>query len=106
MPSAPKRYCLGRGCGETVTRGYCVRCQPQRDPGVHYGRRWGKARAAYLAEHPFCVDCERQGEQTLATDVDHIIPHAGNAARFWNQGNWQPLCHSHHAMKTRAEQVA
>jgi 5-methylcytosine-specific restriction endonuclease McrA len=102
MPSAPLRYCLGR-CGNTVQRGYCAACQPQRDPGVNYGRRWGKVRAAYLAEHPFCVECEKAGEQTLATDVDHIIPHRGQAARFWDVTNYQALCKSHHSAKTATE---
>jgi 5-methylcytosine-specific restriction protein A len=106
MPTAPLRYCLGRGCGNTVARGYCPQCQPQADRGVHYGRRWGKARLAYLADHPFCVDCEREGKQTLATDVDHIIPHKGNTDRFWDSTGWAALCKSHHSKKTRAEQLA
>ena len=102
MPSAPLRYCLGR-CGKAVPRGYCDICQPQRDPGVHYGRQWGKARLAFLADHPFCVDCEREGKTMLANEVDHIIPHGGRASWFWDRTNWQPLCKSHHSQKTARE---
>jgi 5-methylcytosine-specific restriction enzyme A len=103
MPSSPLRYCLQHGCGQTVPRGYCHAHQPVRDKGVHYGRRWGKARARYLADHPFCVDCEKLNMITLATDVDHIEPHRGNSERFWDEHNWQALCHSHHSAKTATE---
>ena len=102
MPSAPLRYCLGR-CGKAVPRGYCDICQPQRDPGVHYGRQWGKARLAFLAVHPFCVDCEREGKTMLANEVDHIVPHGGRASWFWDRTNWQPLCKPHHSAKTARE---
>jgi 5-methylcytosine-specific restriction protein A len=103
MPSAPLRYCLQRGCNARVSKGYCSDCAPKNDAGVHYGRKWGKARLRFLAEHPFCVECEKAGAKTLATDVDHIIPHRGSAAVFWRESNWQPLCHSCHSAKTATE---
>jgi len=28
-----------------------------------------------------------------ATDVDHVIPHRGNRSLFWDEENWQALCH-------------
>jgi 5-methylcytosine-specific restriction protein A len=56
-----------------------------------------------LAEHPFCVQCKKQAEQTLATDVDHIIPHHGNARLFWDVTNYQALCKPHHSAKTATE---
>ena len=102
MPSAPLRYCLG-GCGDRVPRGYCAACTPKREPGVNYGRRWGKVRLAYLAEHPFCVHCEQEGEMTLATELDHIEPHRGKASLFWDTRNFQGLCVKHHGVKTATE---
>lgn len=58
----------------------------------------------YLAQHPLCVECERNGRVVLATDVDHIMPHRGDKALFWSVDNWQSLCAQHHAAKTRRGQ--
>jgi 5-methylcytosine-specific restriction enzyme A len=69
-----------------------------------YGSRWQKARHLFLRAHPFCVMCKRQGRIEPAAVVDHIRPHRGDAGLFWDQGNWQPLCKSHHdATKQRME---
>jgi 5-methylcytosine-specific restriction protein A len=57
-----------------------------------YGAAWRRARAAHLAEHPLCVECERQGSSVPATVVDHIAPHRGDMALFWDSTNWQSLC--------------
>lgn len=61
-----------------------------------YTRQWEKARSSYLARHPLCVMCERDGRTTPSTVVDHIVPHRGDQALFWNQSNWQALCKTHH----------
>ena len=40
----------------------------------------------------------------MATDVDHIIPVEGPLdPLFWDETNWQSLCHPHHSRKTNAE---
>lgn len=49
---------------------------------------WTKARKAFLSAHPVCCFCKK----TLATVVDHIQPHRGDEALFYDQTNWQPLC--------------
>lgn len=36
--------------------------------------RWRELRQRYLASHPLCEECERQGKTTLATCVHHIRP--------------------------------
>ncbi|WP_349253802.1 HNH endonuclease signature motif containing protein [Bradyrhizobium sp. CB2312] len=39
-----------------------------------------------------------------AVVVDHIKPHRGDRALFWDKGNWQPLCtHHHNSTKQRLE---
>ena len=43
----------------------------------------------------------KEGRYTRATDVDHIVPHRGDPALFWDEDNWQALCHRHHSVKTR-----
>ena len=61
-----------------------------------YGYRWQQARAAYLAEHPLCVMCEAAGRITIATVVDHSVPHKGDTEIFWDRSRWQSLCKQHH----------
>lgn len=94
--------CAERGCPVLVNIGRCIK-HSHRQPGVNYGRKWGKARRDFLAEHPFCVFCERQGKMILADVVDHIKPHRGNSALFWSPENWQSLCTPHHSVKSATE---
>lgn len=68
-----------------------------------YSTAWRKARKGYLAKHPLCVDCLRDGRTTAATVVDHIIDHKGDKELFWDSENWQPLCKTHHDRKTVRE---
>ncbi len=68
-----------------------------------YDSRWRKARAAYLRKHPLCKAHLDRGEIAAATDVDHIKPHRGAKALFWDSSNWQSLCHACHSEKTARE---
>jgi 5-methylcytosine-specific restriction protein A len=71
-----------------------------------YGRTWRKARLVFLAANPLCVACEAIGRITAATDVDHKEAHRGSWSKFWDEGNWQALCHPHHSSKTAKEDGA
>lgn len=68
-----------------------------------YDSKWDKARLHFLAHHPLCAQCEREGRTTAATVVDHVIPHKGDMVLFWDSGNWQSLCARHHNIKTSNE---
>jgi 5-methylcytosine-specific restriction protein A len=68
-----------------------------------YDSRWNKARLAFLAAHPLCEACKRRGVYTRATVVDHIVPHRGDQALFWDESNWQALCKPCHDKKTGEE---
>lgn len=68
-----------------------------------YTYRWQKARLQYLREHPLCVMCQADGRINAADVVDHIKPHRGDQAMFWDESNWQALCKSHHDAKTQTE---
>ncbi len=79
-----------------------------------YTYRWQRERKGWLRAHPLCGDringpslehsaCLRSGRVTIATDVDHIEPHRGNAVLMWDRGNWQSLCHACHSAKTQRE---
>jgi 5-methylcytosine-specific restriction protein A len=118
-PFAPRRPCPGKGnrCPNLIKWGekYCPECMPAYIKEKHaqskeyeqrperklmHSRRWRAARLMYLAEHPLCVQCAREGRTTAATDVDHIKPHRGDQALFWTESNWQSLCAHCHAVKT------
>lgn len=104
--------CAHGGCGNLVAVGGSRFCEihqsdnKENRPNSYrrgYDRRWSNTSKNYLASHPFCAECERQGVKTLATEVDHIVPHCGNKELFWDPTNWQSLCHSCHSEKTVKE---
>jgi len=64
--------------------------------------RWRRKRRAFLKDNPLCRFCEQQGQLTLATIVDHVIPHRGDERLFWDETNWQPLCKACHDGAKRA----
>ena len=111
MPSRPNVPCRHPGCAALVPYGkkYCeahraLHPEEARSAGSRgYGRAWQKARKRYLEAHPLCAECMKEGKYVKATDVDHIVPHRGDSVLFWDQSNWQPLCHRHHSIKTRNE---
>lgn len=51
-------------------------------------------------ERLWCADpFKLHGLARLATVVDHIIPHKGDRALFWDETNWQSLCGSCNSIK-------
>lgn len=131
MTQYPKRPCAWQGCHEYALPGksYCEAHQKQwnsiannkqklrrlherlnrtrkdfRERSKPYNNdRWKRSRALFLQLHPWCEECRKQGKLVPATDVDHIVPHRGDMTLFWDEGNWQALCHECHARKTYAE---
>jgi 5-methylcytosine-specific restriction protein A len=121
-PLLPKRPCPGAGlrfgrCPNLIGRGekYCNECMPaatreKQTKSAEYeqrperrlmkSRRYREARELFLAEHPLCSECERQGRTRAATVLDHREPHGGDYEKFWDQSNWQSLCQSCHSIKT------
>lgn len=69
-----------------------------------YNARWRRARASFLTAHPFCSECQKLGHITPSSVVDHIKPHKGDQALFWDEANWQALCKQcHDSYKQRLE---
>jgi len=122
MPLAPLRQCPQPGCSALVRgRGRCeahkhleVEAQASRwreadaaRPTSHergYDSRWSRASKGFLMKHPLCAICDRRQRVTAATLVDHIIPHRGDKALFWDRSNWQSACKPCHDAKTRRGQ--
>lgn len=61
-----------------------------------YSPAWEKAAAGFRAKHPSCLGCAAIGVSTPSTLVDHIRPHRGDRALFWDRENWQSACEWHH----------
>jgi len=115
MPVSPPKPCTAPGCGKLVRDG-SGRCEAHRKAERQartarsgtankqgYNYKWQKARAHYLRENPLCVKHEARGEVEPATVVDHIVPHLGDKALFWDRNNWQSLCSRCHNIKTATE---
>ncbi len=115
MALAAPRPCCHPGCGVLVRDGNarCIkhRQQVQREIDARrgtahergYTSKWRVARETFLRAHPLCAECARQGKLIAASVIDHIVPHKGDKARFWDSTNWQPLCKSCHDSKTARE---
>lgn len=112
-PQKAKRPCLVQSCKDYASnQGYCEQHQNKikqkdRERGTAHQRgydaKWSKARDAFLEANPLCVECRKVGYINPATVVDHIIPHKGDKDLFWDETNWQPLCETHHNIKTATE---
>jgi len=120
MPVKAKRACLEPGClGYAERIGRCTahaapilaRRQHGKDRsgeagrGWYFTRRWQSMRAAVLRAEPLCRSCVAAGRITAATDVDHVQAHRGDARRFWDVRNLQPLCAGCHYRKTAIERL-
>jgi 5-methylcytosine-specific restriction enzyme A len=94
------RVCSEPGCPTLVQKGKCDQHARPSAAAQGYGHRWRAARTTYLADNPYCIKCMDAGRLIGATVVDHVVPHKGDDALFWDQTNWMPLCKAHHDQKT------
>lgn len=107
----PTRLCLADRCPRPAVRiGRCAIHARERDAATHRNKhlynsaKWRNTRRLQLHLHPMCAHCDSEGRDTLATEVDHIIP-VEQGGPMWDRHNHQSLCKSHHSMKTRREQA-
>lgn len=66
--------------------------------------RWQRMRATQLTAEPLCRFCLDGETVTAATVADHIKPHRGDEALFWDVGNLQSLCASCHSRHKQREE--
>ena len=87
-----RKRCKHPGCPKLTDGNYCEehealhRGERESAGKRGYNKKWQKARARYLKEHPLCVECLKNGRVVTATVVDHITPHRGNPILFWDEG--------------------
>jgi 5-methylcytosine-specific restriction endonuclease McrA len=109
-----RRYiCRHVGCAATIDhRGYCGRHAAEHEYGVgpthrprspwrawYQSARWKALRTEIVRRDQCCVVCGK--ETTL--EVDHIRPHRGDEALFFDETNLQTLCKRCHSQKTSIE---
>jgi 5-methylcytosine-specific restriction protein A len=70
---------------------------------LYNSARWKRLRDEQLKHEPYCADCLKEGRQVLGNQVHHVVPHEGDAEKFYS-GKLQTLCDRHHTMKKRDEQ--
>ncbi len=61
-----------------------------------YDTRWDRAAATFKQRNPHCLGCLAIGRKVAVDVVDHVEPHKGDQAKFWNTKMWQPACRHHH----------
>ena len=101
-PTAPARPCTQPGCPALVDGG--GRCPKHRQRGApidtfYSSRQWRRFRAAFLAAHPLCEDCGKQGRLRPAVEVAHIIPRRQGGDPF-DEANCRGLCKSCHSRES------
>ncbi len=67
--------------------------------------RWQRLRWSVLVDALFtCAMCRRVESLTRLLVADHVRPHRGDEALFWDRANLQCLCKAcHDSLKQRAE---
>jgi len=66
-----------------------------------YDSAWDRAALAHLDRNPLCVYCAMGawGDRPRVSAgrlVDHLIPHRGDQAVFWNKRDWVSSCRECH----------
>lgn len=105
VPRSPKKPCAYPGCPRLTDRQYCPAHEKserqrynkyQRLPDINktYGRAWKRIRDRYVAKHPLCEMCLKEGRMTPVEEVHHILPI--NRGGTHDEANLMSLCRSCH----------
>jgi 5-methylcytosine-specific restriction protein A len=115
---SPFSPCLEPGCPNYAApkgRGRCAEHyrqrerernqQPRRKASrrIYNSKRWKVARSRQLFNHPLCEACLARGVETLASEVDHVIP-LSQAGDAWSEENLSSLCKPCHDRKSGEEE--
>lgn len=115
MSVSALRPCTHPFCSALVQNGKCAKhaalARQQSDDqrqNAHqrgYTRKWREASKGFLRVHPMCEcdECKAAPAPLRAVLVDHIQPHKGDMAKFWDRNNWQAMAKVCHDKKTARE---
>ncbi len=84
-------------------REYRARTDRREAMRLYRSPQWQAMRRQQLTSQPFCAECLKVGRYTLASEVDHIVPHRNDERLFYDPLNLQSLCRSCHSAKTARE---
>lgn len=102
MPSKPATPCREPRCPNTQPCPVHAARRPfegaERSNQLYSTSRWTHESKAWLAAHPFCVQCGR-----LATVVDHEPAPRGNVDAFFDRSRYRSMCAACHNSKTAGE---
>lgn len=120
MPPIPKKtICVVCGKATFNTDRYCDEHRKKKEENRNdklydkrrgspskrgYNSAWVKFRTGYLREHPLCVQCEKEGRITPASEIHHIKTLRDGGDKFADD-NLMSLCHSCHSKITMHESV-
>lgn len=102
--AASQRYCVDHQRKVWAGQAQARREDPERHAldRQYRSTRWRKYATWFVRHHPLCAECERQGETTASSLVDHIVPTVSGGA-FWEPDNHQALCDPCHRVKSAPE---
>ncbi|MDU5893093.1 MAG: HNH endonuclease signature motif containing protein, partial [Atopobium minutum] len=109
MPRKPKKPCSYPGCPNLTDGRFCEEHQKKynrdyekynRDKNAKrkYGHVWKRIRDRYIAAHPLCEECLKEGHYTKATEVHHRTPLSWGGTH--REDNLEALCHECHSRIT------
>lgn len=105
MPDRAPSFCVMPGCSALARGGRCRAHGVERSRRNVEIRRWYRTprwramrRRVFTDQAWQCALCRRV---VLSLDVDHIVKHDGDPARFWDRANLQGLCKPCHSSKTK-----
>jgi len=107
MPDRSPHFCAEPSCGALTLARRCLahaagqeRARPNVDVRRWYRTpAWSTLRRAVLLDAAYqCAVCR---QITPRLEVDHIVKHHGDRARFWDRANLQALCRKCHQTKTQ-----
>ena len=112
MPRKPSHPCAYPGCPELTKAQYCPAHQKLVSAQYNrYGRSpemkrrfngaWPGIRRRYIAVHPLCEVCQREGRITAASEVHHIVPLSAGGSHA--ESNLMALCKPCHSRITARE---
>jgi 5-methylcytosine-specific restriction endonuclease McrA len=104
MPMMPPTFRpKGRQSRQEQNTDYDRRRGSARERG--YDARWDRASLGFRQRNPLCLGCSAVGRTASTSVTDHVIPHRGDMAIFWDREQWQPACDWHHSVvKQQLEQ--